>query len=93
MSLHVPPGTSCTIPGCRGTVTHRLAIRMRRIDTGADWAPDTNAYFCERHATHGADVTLLYVPMKHEQVVTHVVTASLPITRRTPIKRRMGVKT
>jgi hypothetical protein len=65
---------------------------MRRLDTGADWAPNTSSYFCEQHANNGADVVIYYTPKHTGWVDTSVVIADTPVKRRTEIKRRQGVK-
>lgn len=62
MSLRFPPSAECLVAGCNGKVTHQFSVRMRRQDTGADWAPNIPAYFCEKHAKSGAKVTILYEP-------------------------------
>lgn len=60
MSLKFPDDAECLIPMCERKVTHQFSVRMRRKDTGADWAPNVPAYFCDFHANSGADITMLY---------------------------------
>lgn len=63
MSLHFPSDAECLVPECgRKPITHQFSVRMRRKDTGADWAPNVPAYFCDFHANSGAKVTILYEP-------------------------------
>jgi hypothetical protein len=89
MGLKFPDDARCLIPGCRGEPTHKLSVRMRRKDSGADWAPDTPAYFCTRHATNGADVSILYEPNSSKEVAVSVtgVRAAKVVTRTTKITR------
>lgn len=60
MSLSFPPDAECLIPECGRKVTHQFSVRMRRKDTGADWAPNLPAYFCSFHANSGASIQILY---------------------------------
>ena len=86
MSLSIPRDALCLVPGCRAKPTHRLSLRMRRKDSGADWAPDTSALFCTRHATNGADIVVLYEPNSSKEVRVSV-TATQIARRVTPITR------
>lgn len=86
MSLRIPATARCLVPSCRGTPTHKLGLRMRRQDSGADWAPDTEAYFCTAHATSGAEIIVLYAPNVTKEV-TVSVTATKIAKRTTPITR------
>lgn len=91
MGLKIPQGARCQMPGCRLTPTHLLSVRMRRQDSGADWAPNSEAYFCTPHATRGAHISLLYEP-NHTGFVEVAVSASRrTVTRTTKIVKRGGV--
>ena len=50
------------VSGCEEPPTHVLSLRMRRQDTGADWAPNLPAFFCPRHANGGSDIWIRYTP-------------------------------
>jgi hypothetical protein len=89
-SLTIPADARCSIVGCRGAVTHLLAMRMRRKDTGADWAPNTHAYFCTPHATDGAKLTILYEPNQSGEVQVEVAATKTAVSRTTQIKKRNG---
>jgi len=62
VSLHFPDDAICFVPGCKRPLTHQLSVRMRRKDTGADWAPNIPAYFCSYHANSGCVMRILYEP-------------------------------
>ena len=90
--LSIPEDSRCLVPGCRGEVTHVFSMRMRRLDTGADWAPNSTAYFCTSHADSGANVSVLYEPNKSGLVEIAVAVVGRPVRRVTRITKRMGVK-
>lgn len=88
----IPPGANCLIPECNETPSHILSLRMRREDTGADWAPNLPAYFCDAHSIGGVRITMLYEPTDSAEVEVHVMAAAAVAHRTTPIRRRGGVK-
>ena len=90
--INIPPDAKCLVPGCRREVTHVFSMRMRRLDTGADWAPNSTAYFCTPHADDGAHVSVLYEPNKTGIVESAVAVVGKFARRETQITRRMGVK-
>jgi hypothetical protein len=89
MGLHIPSNGECLVPGCSNPPTHLLSLRMRRKDSGADWAPNTEAYFCTDHATSGAEVEILYRPNVTGTVAVTVEAEHPPgrARRTTPITR------
>jgi hypothetical protein len=89
MGLNIPTNAICLLPGCTNEPTHLLSLRMRRRDSGADWAPNTEAYFCADHATKGAQVVVLYCPTATGEVEIDVSAAftARSVTRTTPITR------
>ena len=89
MGLHIPDNAGCLLPGCTNEPTHLLSLRMRRRDSGADWAPNTEAYFCTDHATKGAHVLVLYSPDTTGEVEVDVSAAytARSVSRTTPITR------
>ncbi|CAK1746686.1 hypothetical protein EDB38_1069 [Vibrio crassostreae] len=62
----------CVIPGCGNPATNNFSVRLRREDTSAIWAPNTNAYVCDEHAAQGFDITVHLVPRNDDSLVTHV---------------------
>ena len=89
MALNIPANAQCLLPGCPHEPTHLLSLRMRRKDSGADWAPNTEAYFCTGHATEGAQIVVLYSPNTSGEVEIDVSAAftARSVTRTTPITR------
>lgn len=85
----IPHGARCLI--CGAEATHLLSLRMRRDDTGADWAPNLPAYFCTGCATDGCHITIEYTPTDSGRVDVDVLVRHV-VTRDTPIRRRGGVK-
>ena len=84
--LKIPADAKCSVPGCRAEPSHVLSLRMRRRDTGADWAPNTEAYYCSIHANGGADITILYRPTSSREVNVDVATFKTQASRRTKIR-------
>ena len=89
MALNIPDDAECLLPGCVNDPTHLLSLRMRRQDSGADWAPNTPAYFCTEHATKGAHIVVLYSPDTTGVVEIDVSAAysARTVSRTTPITR------
>ena len=85
MPLTIPDSAKCLTPGCRRECTHVLSLRMGRRDTGAGWAPNTEAYFCTPCAIHGADIAIVYAPNKTKAVKVDVAVVTKIASRRTPI--------
>ena len=44
---------ACIIAGCRNPATNNFSVRLRREDTSAIWAPNTEAFICDEHAACG----------------------------------------
>jgi len=86
MGLHIPHNAKCMMPGCIATPRFILSLRMRRPDSGATWAPNQPAYFCDAHANHGSEIFVIFMPTTTGK--NHVrVTASGPVVERTtPIR-------
>jgi hypothetical protein len=72
----------CVVPGCTRNAVNKIGVRLRRPDTSAIWAPNTDAFVCELHAYSGADLTVLYQPTETRQirVAVHGATAAPRIT-------------
>ncbi|GAW47676.1 hypothetical protein Q8W15_16725 [Photobacterium damselae subsp. piscicida] len=79
----------CIFPGCHNQATNNLSVRLRREDTSAIWAPNTNAYLCHDHASSGFDVYVVLRPTTGNQITTIVsVDGGDPATRTTSINHR-----
>lgn len=83
---------TCIVPGCRNEAPHAITLRLRRPDTSAMWAPNTDAYLCDNHASEGAEIEIVYRPRRTRRLelstraeyrgkVGDPVTRSLPITQ------------
>jgi len=76
----------CIISGCTNPADHNIGIRVRRPDTSAIWAPNTDAFLCDDHATKGLRITIVLTPTASGEIETDV---SSPgggvVSRTTPI--------
>lgn len=79
---------SCIIPGCTNLAPNNFGVRLRRPDTTAIWAPNTEAYICDAHAKQGLIVTVTLEPTNTGEIETNVIGQVPPATanRVTPIK-------
>lgn len=89
--LNFPDDAVCSTPGCPNKPTHQFSMRMRRMDSGADWAPNHPAFFCTPCATDGARVTVLYEPTQTGHVEATLIASRLVMERTTRITKRGGV--
>jgi hypothetical protein len=86
----------CVVPGCEGPGKHRLGVRCRvwqepspiagKTKTSALWAPDSDAFLCDRHALGGAHITLIFEPNDSGETAVKVIAAPYSDDRRTPIR-------
>ncbi len=76
----------CIVPGCVREAPNNLSVRLRRPDTSAIWAPNTEAYVCDVHAYSGAKLTVLYEPSELQEVEVGVHGVSAADVRSTPIR-------
>jgi len=63
----------CVIPGCNNRAPHNLSVRLRRPNTSAIWAPNTEAFLCNVHAAQGLKVTIILEPTETHSIETRVV--------------------
>jgi hypothetical protein len=63
---------TCAITGCCNTGRHNLGVRLRRPDTSAIWAPNTDGFLCDEHATSGVRITMVVEATTAGTVETHV---------------------
>lgn len=73
---------ACIIPGCNNAADNNLTIRLRRADTSAIWAPNTNAFMCDVHAVSGVKLTLLVETADDSRVKTKVCGVETPTSDR-----------
>ncbi|OOE38211.1 hypothetical protein BZG04_00590 [Salinivibrio kushneri] len=77
----------CLIPGCDEKATNNLSVRLRREDTSAIWAPNTEAYICNTHASHGFNVFVDITPRCDDVIETRVCSGTSDVkVRQTVIK-------
>lgn len=76
----------CVIPNCTKVAHHNFGVRLRRPDTTAIWAPNTEAFLCDEHASMGLRITVILEPINTGTIETTVVGVSEPTSERiTPI--------
>lgn len=76
----------CAIAGCENAAENNFSVRLRRPDTSAIWAPNTEAFLCDEHAGQGLIVTVLLEPTTSGEIETRVSSLSAPVfSRITPI--------
>jgi hypothetical protein len=78
----------CIVPGCVREGRNNLGVRLRRPDTSAIWAPNTEAYVCDVHAESGVRVTVLYEATTSDEVEVDVRGVTPEAARTTPIRHR-----
>ncbi len=77
----------CIIPGCNNVADHNLGVRLRRPDTSAIWAPNTEAYLCDEHAESGLRIQVIIEPTQTGNIETEVSSPpGLVASRTTSIK-------
>ena len=86
MGLHIPYDAKCLVPGCKKPPEFTLSLRMRRRNTGATWAPNQYAFFCDKHANRGSEITILYTPTNTGENHVKVAVAG-PVVERTTVIR------
>lgn len=72
----------CIIPSCKNVASHNFGVRLRRPDTSAIWAPNSEAYFCDAHAVSGATITVLIEPNSTGEIETKIVGLDPPTADR-----------
>lgn len=53
----------CVIPGCNNLAENNFGVRLRRPDTSAIFAPNTDAYVCSEHSIRGLRITVTLEPI------------------------------
>ncbi len=75
----------CIVPGCHHEAENNLGVRLRRPDTSAIWAPNTDAFICDAHAAQGWRITVIMQPTNTGDIETNVFSPGPVIERTTPI--------
>jgi hypothetical protein len=77
---------ACIVNGCPSVAENNIGVRVRRPDTTAIWAPNTDAYLCDLHAAQGLRITVVLTPTHTGNIETIVSSpGGLPVSRTTPI--------
>jgi hypothetical protein len=94
----MPEERPCIVPGCPSEGRNKLGVRCRvwhdrptshgKGKTAALWAPDADAFLCDRHALSGATITLLYEPNESQTTTVRVIGAAHHEGRTTAIRTR-----
>lgn len=77
----------CIINGCNNTGIHNFGVRLRRPSTRAIWAPNTEAFICDEHATGGMTIVVELTPNNKHTIETQISSGSRGVTRKTAIKK------
>ena len=75
----------CLIPNCQNDATNNIAIRLRRSDTTAIWAPNSEAHLCDAHAAQGYTINIQLTPIQTNTITTNVSAGGHTESRTTPI--------
>ena len=75
----------CIIEGCQNEGKNNFGVRLRRPNASAIWAPNTDAFVCDFHASRGMRVTVLLEATDDGQLETVVRSISQPASRTTRI--------
>jgi hypothetical protein len=79
----------CIIEGCKKRARHNIGIRCRRPNTRAIWAPNTEAFVCDDHATEGFEITIVLKPKTTGAIETKVKSpGGNLVTRTTKIRKK-----
>lgn len=77
---------ACIVNGCQNHASNNFGVRLRREDTSAIWAPNTEAYICDVHASSGFDIVVQLHTRTDNNIVTHVSANGGTVAQRlTPI--------
>jgi hypothetical protein len=75
----------CLIPNCHNNGTNNISIRLRRADTTAIWAPNSEAFLCDVHAAEGYIINIDFVHTSGHSITTNVSAGGHTESRTTPI--------
>lgn len=76
----------CVVPGCGREGRNNLGVRLRRPDTSAIWAPNTQAFVCDSHAESGARILVFYEATASDEVEIEVRGNTSELGRVTEIR-------
>ena len=80
--------SECIVLGCKNRAANNISVRLRREDTTAIWAPNTEAFLCNEHAACGLQVDIKIYPNKSKSIETNVSAGGIVKTRITKISNQ-----
>ena len=75
----------CLIPNCQNNASNNIAVRLRRPDTSAIWAPNSQAFLCDIHADQGYIINVTLTPSEPREITTNIAATGHVESRTTPI--------
>lgn len=75
----------CLIPNCPNNGQNNITVRLRREDTSAIWAPNSEGYLCDTHADQGYTIEVTLTPNANRTITTNVSAGGAVATRTTNI--------
>lgn len=81
-----PESPACVVPGCGREGRNNLGVRLRRPDTSAIWAPNTQGFVCDVHAESGTRVLVFYEATQTGEVEVDVRGVTPELSRTTEIR-------
>lgn len=75
----------CLIPNCPNNASNNISIRLRRADTTAIWAPNSEAFLCDLHAGDGYTINIELITAPAQTITTNVSAGGHTESRTTPI--------
>lgn len=75
----------CLITNCHNNAQNNISIRLRRPDTSAIWAPNSEAFLCDAHAAQGYIINIDLQPVQPLTITTNVSSGGQVQSRTTPI--------
>lgn len=73
------------IPNCQNDAQNNISIRLRRADTSAIWAPNSEAFLCDVHTAQGYTINIELSPVQANTITTNVTAGGHIESRTTPI--------
>ncbi|MBU0463174.1 MAG: hypothetical protein KKE12_06110 [Proteobacteria bacterium] len=75
----------CIITGCNNSAEHNFSARLRRPDTSAIWAPNTEAFLCDDHAVNGMKIKVILEPTQTGNIETEISSPGGRVAKRTTL--------
>ena len=75
----------CIIPNCQNNGQNNITVRLRRENTSAIWAPNSEGYLCDTHADEGYIIDVTLTPIAARTITTNVNAGGTVASRTTTI--------